>query len=110
MESLSSQKCVPCEGGVPPLTREKIEEYQKQIEGWSVENDTKIHKDFKFKDFHQALSFVNKAGEIAEDAGHHPDLNLHSWNNVRVTLYTHAIGGLSVNDFIIAARIDGITQ
>lgn len=108
MEALSSQKCVPCEGGVPPLTHEKIEEYHSQIEGWTVEDDKKIHKDFKFKDFPEAIAFVNKAGDIAEDAGHHPDLNLHGWNNVTVTLYTHAIGGLSVNDFIIAARIDGI--
>src|ERR1700679_3565612 len=105
---LSDKHCVPCEGGVFPLAGEELDPFLKQTPSWKLSEDTfSISKDFKFKDFAQALAFVNKVGAIAEAEGHHPDIAL-SWGKVDVTLSTHAIGGLSENDFILAAKIDEI--
>jgi len=111
MDSLATKKCEACEGGVDPLTRTDFEPYLEQVTEWNViEDDTKIEREFEFKDFQTALDFINKAGEIAEDEGHHPDIFLHSWNKVKFTLYTHAIGGLSINDFVVASKIDRIAR
>lgn len=107
---LVNQKCVPCEGGVKPLTLEEAKPYLDNVKDWKVEEDgKKIERKFKFKDFKEALSFVNRIGEIAEEEGHHPDLEL-GWGRVCVELSTHAIGGLSVNDFILAAKINKLQQ
>jgi 4a-hydroxytetrahydrobiopterin dehydratase len=106
--ALKDSTCKPCEGGVPPLTKSQIEELLPQISRWSVVEDKQIQKDFKYKNFKQALEFVNKVGEIAEQQGHHPNIFLHNWNKVRISLSTHAIKGLSDNDFILAAKIDTI--
>ena len=92
-----------------PLTRAQFEKYLPQVPSWTVVEDKKIEKDFKFKDFKEALSFVNRVGAIAEKENHHPDINLHNWNKVKITLSTHAIKGLSDNDFIMAAKIDLLT-
>ena len=108
MEKLTDKKCIPCEGGINPLSKEEYNPYLHQIKDWTVLEDTKIEKEFTFGDFKEALEFVNECGRIAEEEGHHPDLFLYSWKHVPVTLYTHAIGGLSINDFIIASRIDRI--
>lgn len=108
MENLENKKCEPCEGGVDPLSEKEFLPYLEMIDNWTVLQEQKIEKEFTFRDFVEALAFVNECGRIAEEEGHHPDLNLYSWNHVRVTLYTHAIGGLSINDFIIASRIDRI--
>jgi len=109
MKDLVKLKCIPCEGGIPPLTREEFSTYLGQVSDWSViENDTRIEREFVFKNFKEVLDFVNAAGEIAEEEGHHPNMFIHSWNKVKVTLYTHAINGLSENDFILAAKIDAI--
>ena len=103
---LSQKRCIPCEAGAPPLTRSEAEELLKQTEGWSLSEDTKhISKRFKFKNFVEAVAFVNKITPIAEAEGHHPDLHI-SWGKVLVELRTHAIKGLSENDFILAAKID----
>ena len=103
---LSDKKCVACEGGMPPLMNEQISAFSAQVDGWQVSKDEKsISKQFRFNDFKQALAFVDKIGALAEEEGHHPDLNLFSYKNVLVTLSTHAIGGLSENDFILAAKI-----
>ncbi len=108
--NLTQQKCVPCEGGTKPLTRNEFQQYLSAVSEWNVvNNDHQIQKDFKFKDFKHALAFVNQVGEIAEAEGHHPDLNLHGWNKLTITLSTHAIGGLSINDFILAAKIDQLS-
>lgn len=104
--SLSHQKCVPCEGGTLPLKPEEYQKYLSEVKGWEVLEEKKIQKKFTFKDFDKALAFVNKVGAIAQQEGHHPDLNLHDWNKLDITLSTHAIGGLSVNDFILASKID----
>lgn len=104
---LKQKKCVPCEGGVQPL---KPDEYggflRNELEGWIAVEEKKIAKEYKFKNFKEALAFINKVGAIAEEEGHHPDINLHGWNKVTLTLSTHAIGGLSENDFILASKID----
>ncbi|MCI0566251.1 4a-hydroxytetrahydrobiopterin dehydratase [bacterium] len=104
--TLSNKKCVPCEGGVPPLARGEIEELKKETPEWRVIDNAKIEREWKFADFALALAFVNKVGEIAESENHHPDILLFGWNKVRLSLSTHAIGGLSENDFILAAKID----
>lgn len=106
MSDLKNKKCVPCEGGIPSLTGPQIQKYLQEVEGWSVAGN-KIRRDFKFKDFKQAMAFVNQMAQIAEAEGHHPDFCVH-YNEVAVTVWTHAIGGLSENDFILAAKVDGI--
>jgi 4a-hydroxytetrahydrobiopterin dehydratase len=109
MDDLKTKKCIPCEGGLDAMTREEFSKYLGQVKDWSViDNDTKIEREFTFKDFKEALAFVNAAGEIAEAEGHHPNIYIHSWNKVKMTVYTHAINGLSENDFILAAKIDAI--
>lgn len=102
---LLDKKCVPCEGGMPPLTPEEIEKYLPQIKGWEIFDNKKVGRNFKFKDFKEALDFVNKVADLAESEGHHPDILIHGWNKVRIESTTHAIGGLSENDFILAAKI-----
>lgn len=108
MDTLATKRCMPCEGGVPALTYEEAEKNLAMVSGWSM-NDaaTEISKSFKFKDFKTALNFTNEVGRIAESEGHHPDVAL-SWGKVEVRLSTHAVKGLSVNDFILAAKIDTI--
>jgi 4a-hydroxytetrahydrobiopterin dehydratase len=104
--ALAARKCVPCEGGVPKMTKREIAKLLPEIEGWEARNDA-IHKSWTFFDFVEALDFVNAMGELAEDEGHHPDFCVH-FNRVDVSIWTHAIGGLSENDFILAAKIDEI--
>ncbi|MFA5877505.1 MAG: 4a-hydroxytetrahydrobiopterin dehydratase [Candidatus Paceibacterota bacterium] len=104
---LTDKKCVACEGGIPPLTEAEISTFKPQVPAWRVSSDTKsILREFVFKDFKEALAFVNKVGAIAEEEGHHPDIKLFEYKNVSISLWTHAIGGLSENDFIVAAKID----
>jgi len=109
MNNLTQKKCIPCEGGLTPLARNEYEPYLEQLHDWSVIDDKQLVREFIFEDFNRALQFVNVAGEIAEEEGHHPDILIHSWNKVKIILWTHAIDGLSVNDFIMAAKIERIT-
>lgn len=105
---LISQKCVPCEGGTKPMTREEAKPYLEAVVDWDLEDEDgklKIEKEFTFLDFKSALELVNKIGNLAEEEGHHPEIEF-GWGKVEVELYTHAIGGLSVNDFIMAAKIN----
>lgn len=105
--NLTQKHCVPCEGGVKPLTPDEYGAYLRTtLSGWVDAEEKRIVKEYKFKDFTEALAFVNRVGELAESEGHHPDINLHGWNKVTITLTTHAIGGLSENDFILASKID----
>ena len=101
---LAKKKCVPCEGGVDKLGPEAVAHYMTMVEGWVLEGD-KIVKHYEFKDFVEAMQFVNRMADAAEEQGHHPDFAVH-YNKVDVTIWTHAIGGLSENDFILAAVID----
>lgn len=109
MADLASKKCVPCEGGDPSLPRGEVEKLLKEVPEWKLSDDgvLKIGRNFKFKDFKEALAFVNRVGEIAESEGHHPNISF-TWGKVEITLWTHAVGGLSENDFILAAKIDKI--
>lgn len=101
------QKCVPCEGNETPLSKKEAEITLKQVPGWELSDDGKtISKKYKFKDFKEALAFINKVGAIAESEGHHPDVHLTNYRQIKIDLSTHAIKGLSRNDFIVAAKID----
>lgn len=106
-ECLVGKKCQPCEGGVDPCTREEAEQQLKQLDGWRLtENGQRIRKEWTVKHFMAGMAFFNKIAEVAEEDGHHPDLHIEGYRNVAVELWTHAIGGLSENDFILAAKID----
>lgn len=103
--SLAEKHCVPCRGGVPPLKGGELEKLKTEAPGWQVVDEHHLAKTFTFPDFKTALDFVNRAGAIAEEEGHHPDLCL-SWGKVAVTTWTHKIDGLTESDFILAAKID----
>lgn len=108
---LTDKKCVACEGGIPPLTKAQIAEYQPQVPEWKVIGESEdgvglsIVRDFSFKNFKEAITFADKVGELAEEEGHHPVLTVR-WGKVGILLTTDAINGLSENDFILAAKID----
>ncbi len=108
---LASKKCVPCEGTDTPFSRAQAEEYLKRVNDWKLvkEGALKIHKKFKFGKYLDGIDFVNKVAKIAEEEGHHPDM-LVGWRWATVDLMTHAIGRLSENDFIMAAKIDKISN
>ncbi len=106
--NLSNQKCTPCEVGGIPLNKEETAFYLKDLPQWKVTIDNnKITRKFSFKDFKESMVFVNKVANLAENEGHHPDM-LINYNKVSIELTTHAVGGLSVNDFILASKIDQI--
>lgn len=106
--NLSQKRCVPCEVGGAPLSREEAEQLLTQVKEWTLSDDgTKISKECKFKNFLGAMEFANKITPIAEGEGHHPDIFI-SWGKMKIELTTHAIGGLSENDFILAAKIDAL--
>ena len=104
---LADQECVPCKGGVLPLSEEEYAPLLAQLEGWEVRDGLRLRKSYKFKDFVEALDFVNRVGRVAEEQGHHPDLHLY-WGRVDVELTTHKINGLSSGDFVMAAKIDRV--
>lgn len=111
MSDLASKRCVPCEGGVPALGEDEVKRLLGELDGWGLAAGVsgarpEIEKEYRFPDFREALAFVNRLGEVAEQEGHHPDIYL-TWGKVRVALSTHSIGGLSENDFILAAKADG---
>lgn len=110
MSDLASKHCVPCEGGTKPLDHIQNTEHLVELDKWNLIDDIAIEKTLLFKDFREALAFVNKVGAIAEMEQHHPDISIFSWNKVKVRLSTHAINGLSDNDFILAAKIDEIVH
>ena len=106
---LKNKKCIPCEGGIPALTQSEITEFKKQIHSsWKVEENKKLSNEYFFVNFRHTMSFVNKIAELAEEEGHHPDLHV-SYGKIVVEILTHAINGLSENDFILAAKIDNLS-
>lgn len=105
---LASRECVPCRGGVPPLTEAERAPLLAQLDGWSVVEGHHLSKSFTFPDFVEALAFVNRVGEVAERNGHHPDVLL-SWGKVRVDIWTHKIDGLTESDFVLAAKCDQVS-
>ncbi len=105
---LKDKKCVPCEGGMLALPPAGVEHFRSQINSaWRVLDNKKLERLFTFKDFKEAISFMNQVAAIAESEGHHPDIFI-NYNKLTLTLWTHAIGGLSENDFILASKIDAI--
>jgi len=105
MAGLSERTCIPCRGGVPPLTREESGRLAAEVDGWSVVDNHHLEKERGFPDFTSALGFVNAVAAVAEEQQHHPDIYL-AWGKVRVTIWTHKIDGLTESDFILAAKID----
>lgn len=104
--SLADKKCVPCEVKIPPMDAETIQKNLKELKHpWIVEDDKKIKHEFKFKDFKEAIVFINKVANLAEAEGHHPNIHVF-YNKVTIELWTHFIGGLSENDFIMASKIE----
>lgn len=109
MSELASKNCVPCRGGVPPLTAEQIAPLQAQLDGWTVDEARHVSKSYTFPDFATALDFVNRVGAMAEQQGHHPDIYL-AWGKVRVEVWTHKIDGLTESDFVFAAKTDACAE
>ena len=108
-EQLTQKKCVPCEGGVPKYSPEEARRQLTNLAGWRLTHDgERIRKDWVVKNFMAGIEFFEQVAKVAEDDGHHPDLHLEGYRNVGIELYTHAIGGLSENDFILAAKIDAL--
>jgi 4a-hydroxytetrahydrobiopterin dehydratase len=108
-DQLTKKKCLPCEGGVQPYTAEQSAAQLGQLDAWYLTHDgQRIRKDWTVQHFMAGLDFFNRVAELAENDGHHPDLHLEGYRNVSIELWTHAIGGLSENDFILAAKIDQI--
>ena len=107
---LIKKHCVPCEGGVDPFSSEEIDKYLSMLQSpWTVVDLKKLSKEFKFDDFMGSIKFVNEVAKIAEAEGHHPDIYIF-YNKVRIELWTHAIDGLSINDFILAVNIEGLVD
>lgn len=105
---LKDRKCVPCQGGTPPLPEERSNELLSQLpDGWGLVENHHIEKTFKFPDFAQALAFTDRVGAVAEEEGHHPNIEL-GWGRVKITLYTHKIGGLTESDFFLAAKAEAV--
>src|SRR5690348_6144849 len=106
MSALAEKECVPCKGGVPALKGLDLDRLRRELEpGWQVVKDHQLEREFKFKDFREALDFTNRVGELAEQQSHHPDIYL-TWGKVKVTIWTHKIDGLTESDFVLAAKID----
>ena len=111
MTELYKKKCVACDGSIPAFDKTEIHKYLKKVDGWDVLNDSKnnfyLEKNFKFKNFIESQNFINQVGRISEEEGHHPDITF-GWGYAKIHISTHAIEGLSENDFILAAKIDKI--
>jgi len=105
MAELAERQCVPCRGGVPPLKGDEIEKLSVQLNQWQVVDEHHLIKTYRFKDFAEALAFVNRVGELAEQQGHHPDICF-GWGKADISIWTHKINGLTESDFVLAAKID----
>jgi len=104
MTSLADKSCIPCRGGTPALKGSALSDFRQQVPEWQVVDEHHLIRAYKFPDFRSALAFVNKVGELAEQQGHHPDILL-AWGKVEITIWTHAVNGLTESDFILAAKI-----
>ena len=107
MQDLASRECVPCRGGVPPMESDEIKKFLAELAGWEVIEAHHLRKAYTFENFRDALAFVNRVGELAEQQGHHPDIAF-GWGRAELTIWTHAIDGLTESDFILAAKIDAL--
>jgi 4a-hydroxytetrahydrobiopterin dehydratase len=110
MVALAEQECVPCKGGVAPLKGNDLKKLAAELNpAWQIVKEHQLEREFKFKDFREALTFTNRVGELAEEQGHHPDIYL-TWGKVKVTTWTHKIDGLTESDFILAAKVDRLSS
>lgn len=109
MSHLADKACIPCKGGVPSLAQTEVDSLLAELNGWTIEKEFHLTRQFKRPDFKAALELVNRIGELAEDQGHHPDLYL-AWGKVGVEIWTHKINGLTESDFILAAKIDKLAD
>ncbi len=109
LAGLLSAKCVACEGGAQPFSSEQVSSFLKMVPTWSLNGAGHLCKQFKLKDFVAAMDFLNKVAQLAEGEGHHPDFSVH-YNKVDFEIWTHAVKGLTENDFILAAKIDGLAR
>ena len=107
MSKLAEKQCVPCKGGVPPLNAEAITPLLAQLENWSAERNHHLTKTYTFPDFAEALAFVNRAGAVAEEQNHHPNISF-TWGKVQIDIWTHKIDGLTESDFVLAAKFDAV--
>jgi 4a-hydroxytetrahydrobiopterin dehydratase len=105
VSDLAEKECVPCKGGVPPLKGEELERLAHQLPGWEVVDEHHLRRRFRFKNFREALDFVNRVGELAEEQKHHPDICF-GWGRAEITVFTHKIDGLTESDFVFAAKVD----
>ncbi len=109
MSELADKQCIPCKGGVPPLGKAETDQLLKKLNGWSIQKEYHLTRQFKLGDFKSALALVNRIGDLAESQGHHPDIYL-AWGKVGVEIWTHKINGLTESDFILAAKIDKLAD
>jgi 4a-hydroxytetrahydrobiopterin dehydratase len=109
MNDLASRQCVPCRGGVPPMEAHEIEKFLKDLDGWEAIAGHHLRKVYDFKNFREALAFVNRVGNLAEEQGHHPDICF-GWGKAEITIWTHKIDGLTESDFVLAAKIDRLEK
>jgi 4a-hydroxytetrahydrobiopterin dehydratase len=110
VDSLIEKTCTPCKGGIPPLTTQEAERFHRQVPGWELRDEARrIERRFAFRNFAEALAFVRRLGELAEGEGHHPDVGF-GWGYATVSLQTKKIKGLHENDFIMAAKIDRLSD
>lgn len=105
MTELAAKTCVACRSDTPPLKGPELQELRDQLPGWEVVEEHHLRREFRFKNFKEALDFVNRVGEVAEEQGHHPDISF-GWGSAEVTVFTHKIDGLTESDFIFAAKVD----
>lgn len=109
MGKLCERRCTPCKKGTPPLSGLELTTLSAEVPEWRVEEERRLSREFQFPDFASALKFVNRASDLAEQEQHHPDIHL-AWGKARFDLWTHSVGGLSENDFILAAKIDTLPR
>ena len=110
VEALKTKRCKPCEGGIPPIPRHEVERLLKDLPGWKLTDDRiRIRREWVAENFMAAIDLFSRVAQLAEEEGHHPDLHLVGYRNVAIELWTHAIGGLSENDFIVAVKIDDLS-
>ena len=107
MSGLADRECKPCRGNTPPLKGAELENLRRQVTGWEVVEGHHLRREFRFENFREALKFVNQVAEIAEDQGHHPNVSF-TWGWVELEIFTHAVDGLTENDFVLAAKVDRI--
>lgn len=110
MEELGSKRCVPCEGGVKPMTLTQARKLLPKLRGWKLAKGPVLRQELEMLDFPAAIEFIHDVAQTAESEGHHPDLHLTRYRRLVIELWTHAIGGLSMNDFILAAKIDALPR